>query len=265
MRFAVLGSGSRGNATLIECNGTRLLLDCGFALRELEQRLAAVDAEPRDLAAVVVTHEHRDHVAGVVRLAQRYGLAVWATPGTWNALCRGNTAYKDPGRRAAWSELPRPRLFPSHVPSLRIGALMLRPIPVPHDAREPCQFVFEGGGRRLGVLTDAGSVTPRMCEALRDCDALMLEANHDPQMLKLGPYPPSVQRRVGGAFGHLSNTQAAELLDRVRHAGLRRVLLSHLSQQNNRPELALAAMRGVCSDLDVGVADQDLGSGWLQV
>ncbi|MCG6940216.1 MAG: MBL fold metallo-hydrolase [Thiohalocapsa sp.] len=259
MRFAVLGSGSRGNATLIECDGTRVLLDCGFPLREVERRLAEIDAHPRDLSAIVVTHEHGDHVSGVARLAQRHGLTVWASPGTWNALCRGSA------RHAYWPELPRPRLFPSHAPGLCIGALTLRPIPVPHDAREPCQFVFEGDGRRLGVLTDAGTVTPRMCDALRECDALMLETNHDPDMLRRGPYPPSVQRRVGGAFGHLSNTQAAELLDRVHHAGLRQVLLSHLSRQNNRPELALAAVRSVVSDLDVAVADQERGSGWRPV
>lgn len=259
MRFATLGSGSRGNATLIECDGTRVLLDCGFPLREAEQRLAELDAHPRDLSAIVVTHEHGDHTAGVARLAHRHGLTVWATPGTWNALCKG------PARRAYWPELPRPRLFPSHIPQLRVGALTLRPIPVPHDAREPCQFVFEGDGRRLGVLTDAGTVTPRICDALRDCDALMLETNHDPELLRRGPYPPSVQRRVGGAFGHLSNAQAAELLHRIHHAGLRQVLLSHISRQNNRPELALSAVRSVCSDLSVGVADQDRGSGWLMV
>ncbi|WP_295883289.1 MBL fold metallo-hydrolase [uncultured Thiohalocapsa sp.] len=259
MRFAVLGSGSRGNATLIECDGTRVLLDCGFPLRELEQRLAAVDVHPSELSAVVVTHEHGDHVAGVPRLAARYGLEVWASPGTWKAACKGAA------KRAGADTLPRLRLFPSHARRLRIGALALRPIPVPHDAREPCQFVFEGDGRRFGVLTDAGTVTPRMCDALRECDALMLEANHDPELLRLGPYPPSLQRRVGGAFGHLSNAQAAVLLDRVLHPGLRRVLLSHLSQQNNRPDLALAAVRAVCSDLEPGVADQDQGSGWIDV
>jgi phosphoribosyl 1,2-cyclic phosphodiesterase len=259
MRFAVLGSGSRGNATLIECNGTRLLLDCGFPLREIERRLAALDARPAELDAVVVTHEHGDHVAGVARIARRHNLEVWASPGTWKAMC------KSPGRSAYWPELPRPRLFPSHARTVRIGGFVLRPIPVPHDAREPCQFVFEGDGRRLGVLTDAGTVTPRICEALRDCDALMLEANHDRELLRNGPYPPSLQRRVGGAFGHLSNAQAAQVLDRVHHAGLQRVLLSHLSQQNNRPELALAAVREVRAGLPAAIADQDRGTGWLDV
>lgn len=259
MRFAVLGSGSRGNATVVESDGTRVLLDCGFPLRDIERRLAAIDVRPHDLTAVVVTHEHGDHVAGVPRLAAHHGLEVWASPGTWKGTCTGI------GRRSGAADVQRLRLFPSHARRLRIGALTLRPIPVPHDAREPCQFVFEGDGRRLGVLTDAGTVTPRMCDALRDCDALMLEANHDPELLRDGPYPPSLQRRVGGAFGHLSNVQAAALLERVHHRRLAKLLLSHLSRQNNRPDLARAAVRGVCRDLDVSIADQDSGSGWICV
>ena len=253
MRFAVLGSGSRGNATLIETDGTRILLDCGFGLREIERRLADIGAEPDSITAVVVTHEHGDHVGGVARFAARHRVEVWSTPGTWKG--------------AGCPDAGRLRLFPGHGSGLRIGAFTLRPIPVPHDAREPCQFVIEGEGRRLGVLTDAGTVTPRMCESLRECDALMLEANHDPDMLRDGPYPPSLQRRVGGPFGHLSNTQTAELLDAVHHRGLRRLVISHLSEKNNRPELALAAVRGVASDLsaEVLVAEQDQATGWLDV
>lgn len=251
MRFAVLGSGSRGNATLIETNGTRVLLDCGFGLRDVETRLLGLDVRARDLTAIVVTHEHGDHVAGVARLARRHGLEVWASPGTWKG--------------AHAPEVGRLRLFPGHARSVRIDGLVLRPIPVPHDAREPCQFAFEADGRRLGVLTDAGAVTPRMCDALRECDALVLEANHDPDMLRDGPYPPTVQRRIGGPFGHLSNAQAAHLFDRVRHGGLQRLLLSHLSQQNNRPEHAVAALRSVQSDLEPLVAEQDRCTGWLEV
>jgi len=138
-------------------------------------------------------------------------------------------------------------------------------VPVPHDAREPCQLVVEGGASRLGMLTDAGTVTPRMCELLAECDTLMLEANHDPQMLRQGPYPASLQRRVGGPFGHLSNAQAATLLEAVHHRGLKRVLLSHVSAKNNRPELAVAAVAGICSSpaTSVLVAAQDQCTGWL--
>lgn len=257
MRFAALGSGSRGNATLIECRGTRILLDCGFAVRETERRLQQIDVAANTISAIVVTHEHGDHVAGVTRLAIKYGLEVWCSPGTWKGI----------GGNAGVSQIPRPRLFSGHGRGFRIGELLLRPIPVPHDAREPCQFVIEGAGRRLGVLTDAGTVTARMCDALKECDSLMLEANHDPQMLREGPYPPSLRQRVGGPFGHLSNRQSAELLDAVHHRHLKRVLLSHISAQNNHPSLALAAVRSVDADLRASllVAEQDQCSGWFGV
>ncbi|MGB5832514.1 MAG: MBL fold metallo-hydrolase [Thiohalocapsa sp.] len=253
MRFAVLGSGSRGNATLVESGNTRILVDCGFGLRETERRLAAIDVHAASIAAIVVTHEHGDHVSGVARLAVRHGIEVWTSPGTWKA--------------AGCPDVGRLRLFAGHGRGFRIGDLALCPIPVPHDAREPCQLVIDGDGRRLGMLTDAGTVTRRMCDSLRDCDALMLEANHDPQMLRDGPYPASLQRRVGGPFGHLSNEQAAHLLDAVDHAALKQVLLSHISAQNNRPDLAVAAMTAVDTGLHarLRVALQDQCSGWLEV
>ncbi|MGB5734957.1 MAG: MBL fold metallo-hydrolase [Thiohalocapsa sp.] len=251
MRFAVLGSGSRGNATLIESGETRILVDCGFRLKELERRLAVLDTRADSIAAVVVTHEHGDHIAGVARLAARHRIEVWSSPGTWRA--------------AGCPQVERLRLFTGHGRGFRIGDLHLRPIPVPHDAREPCQFVIDGDGRRLGILTDAGTVTPKMCEALQDCDAFMLEANHDPQMLRSGPYPRSLQQRVGGPFGHLSNQQAAQLLQAVRHERLKLVLLSHISEQNNRPDLAIAAVSGVDGGVSasVRVAEQDQVVGWL--
>jgi len=253
MRFAVLGSGSRGNATLIESGTTRILVDCGFGLRETERRLAEVDADPASIAAVVLTHEHGDHISGVARFARRYGVEVWSSPGTWKG--------------AGCPELGRLRLFAGHGRGFCIGDLRLRPIPVPHDAREPCQWVVEADARRLGMLTDAGTVTPKMCELLRDCDALMLEANHDTQLLRAGPYPASLQRRVGGPFGHLSNEQAAQLLSAVHHAGLKQVLLSHISVQNNRTDLVIAALSGVDAELGAAlrVAEQDQGTGWLDV
>ena len=253
MRFAVLGSGSRGNATLIESGATRILVDCGFGLRETERRLAELGADAGSIAAIVVTHEHGDHVSGVARLAGRYDIEVWSSPGTWKG--------------AGCPDVGRLRLFAGHGRGFRIGDLMLRPIPVPHDAREPCQLVIDGDAGRLGLLTDAGTVTPKMCDALQDCDALMLEANHDPRMLRDGPYPASLQRRVGGPFGHLSNQQAAHLLDAVLHAGLKQVLLSHISAKNNRAELAMAAVSGVDADLGASlrVAEQDQCSGWLEI
>lgn len=253
MRFLALGSGSRGNATLVEAGGTRVLLDCGFAAREIERRLAGVGLAAVDLRAVLLTHEHSDHVRGVVRLAQRHGLEVWTTPGTW--------------RQAGGAVLPGLRLFPGHAARLTLGDLRVIPYPVPHDAREPCQFVFEHAGQRLGVLTDAGTVTAHMRALLADCDALILECNHDPGMLRRGPYPPPVQARVGGAFGHLSNRQAAELLDSLPHRRLRHLLIAHVSEKNNRPELARSALLEVSADLErrLHIARQDVPGPWFSL
>lgn len=254
MRFAAVGSGSRGNATLIEAGGTRLLIDCGFSRREIEARLAALDVEPGSLDAILVTHEHGDHIAGVGPFAAHHRLPVWATPGTWRAAgCRPDTDV---------------RLFVPHGHGgVRIGDLRVRPFPVPHDAREPCQLVVEGNGRKLGVLTDTGTITTRIRERLGDCDALMLEANHDPALLRCGPYPPSLQARVGGAFGHLSNRQAAELLDGIGHERLTHLVLAHVSAHNNRPDLARSAVGEVSADLAArsSVASQDGCTGWYRV
>jgi phosphoribosyl 1,2-cyclic phosphodiesterase len=251
MRFATLGSGSRGNAVLVESGGTRVLVDCGLAAREAQRRMEELGASPDDLAAILVTHEHGDHVRGVATLACRFGIEVWATPGTW--------------RQAGAENLPRLRLFSGHDAAFRIGDFAITAFPVPHDAREPCQFVLEGAGRRFGMLTDAGRVTRYIRDLLRECDALLLECNHDPEMLRAGPYPPSLQERVGGDFGHLSNDQAAGLLDSLPHAQLRHLVVAHMSEKNNRPDLARSALLGVSADLAprLTLAGQDRPSPWL--
>jgi len=251
VRFATLGSGSRGNATLVEYGSTRILIDNGFSLRELERRLDLVGLEPHGIEAVLLTHEHGDHAKGVAAFAARYGAAVWTTPGTWKAV--------------GAPEVPRLRLFSGHAGGISIGDLRVLPYTVPHDAREPTQFVFECAGGRLGVLTDAGSVTPHMRAMLRDCDALILECNHDVNLLRSGPYPPVLQRRVGGPQGHLSNTQAAALLDSLPVAGVRHLLLAHVSQKNNRPDLVRDAVRGVCDSLAqrAWLADQEGPGPWI--
>lgn len=253
MRFATLGSGSQGNATLVEADGVRLLVDLGFSLRETERRLALLGAEPEGVRAILLTHEHGDHGRGVAAFANRYGVPVWTTPGTWRAL--GSPL------------VPELRLFSGHGGGMALDGMRVLPYPVPHDAREPCQLVFECTGRRLGMLTDAGSVTPHMCSVLRDCDALILECNHDPDLLRQGPYPPVLQRRVAGRLGHLSNTQAAELLDALPNAALRTLLIAHISQKNNRQDLVFAAIGGVSESLAsrARLAAQDAPGPWLDV
>jgi len=251
MRLASLGSGSRGNATLVESGDLCLLIDCGLPTSRIRAGLERLGRRLEDLTAIAVTHEHSDHVAGVERLARRLGLTVWMSGGT----------------AAGVGELPgiSVNLFSSHQP-FHLSGVTLHPFPVPHDAREPTQFVIDDGRSRLGVLTDLGSVTPHVVEMLADCDALFLECNHDPDMLRLGDYPPALKRRVGGDWGHLSNQQAADLLARLDHARLRCVVAAHLSEKNNHPDLAFAALHEVLGDIDrLRVADQETGLDWVML
>ncbi len=251
MRFASLGSGSRGNALLVEAGETRILIDCGFGVREAHARLARIGLSPEDLSGILITHEHGDHIAGAFKLAVRNRLAVWMTHGTFSAA--------PPGRM----ELPRVELIDSHQP-FQVGALDIHPFPVPHDAREPVQFVFSDGRHRLGVVTDLGCSTPHVEQMLTGCDALVLECNHDEEMLQQGDYPAHLKRRIAGRFGHLDNTAAADLLAALDVSRLQHIVAAHLSQQNNTPALAQAALAGVlgCAVEWVGIADQDAGFDW---
>jgi phosphoribosyl 1,2-cyclic phosphodiesterase len=252
LRFASLGSGSRGNATLIQSAGTLVLVDCGYPARELTRRCEQLGVDPARIDAILVTHEHGDHIRGVGPVARKYRLPVWMTHGTHRA--------RDCG------ELPERRLFGSHDGPFRIGDLEVTPVPVPHDAREPCQYTFASGGLRLGLVTDLGSLTPVLVSSLEGVDALLLECNHDPHMLANGPYPPSLQARVGGNYGHLSNQQAAELLRRIDHQRLRHLVAAHLSEKNNTPELAREAMLSVADFGErLNLLAQDEGSGWFEL
>lgn len=254
MRFACLGSGSEGNALVVESGRTRILLDCGFGLKETVARLARLGLAPEELNAILVTHEHSDHIGGVTRLAARFRLPVWVSHGTCAHL-------------ASLDQLPPDlHLFDSHAP-FAIGDLAVHPFPVPHDAREPVQFVFGDGRVRLGVLTDTGSTTPHIVAMLSGCDALVLECNHDADMLANGPYPPALKRRVGGDFGHLDNGTAARLLASLDTARLQHIIAAHLSRKNNTPTLAQAALAAAlgCEPHWIGLADQDLGFDWRRI
>lgn len=244
MRFACLGSGSRGNATLVEEGGTSLLIDCGFSVRETERRLARLGRSADQLTGILVTHEHADHVQGVAKLARKHKLRIWTTRGTWAA--QGD------------SDVPAVTYIDCHE-RFAVGDLEVQPFPVPHDAREPAQFVFGNGEVRLGVLTDTGCVTPHIERVLAGCDGLFIECNHDEQLLAGGDYPPSLKRRVGGRFGHLSNRQAGELLAGLAHGALRHVVAAHLSDRNNTPDHARAALSSAldCEQDWIGVAAQD--------
>jgi len=255
VRFASLGSGSRGNALVVESGATRLLIDCGFSLRETEYRLGRLGLDGSAISAVVVTHEHGDHVGGLGPFARRHGVPVWMTSGSRQGLESGGTGH-----------LPDVRVFSPHE-RFAIGDVELNPYPVPHDAREPCQFVFGDGAVRLGLLTDAGSITPHIVSCLGDCDALLVECNHDRGMLERGPYSRPLKDRVGGPYGHLDNDTAAALLGAVASGRLRHVVAMHLSETNNAPALATTALQRVLGG-DTGalrVASQDDGFDWCDL
>ena len=258
MRFCSLGSGSGGNATLIEASAgitsTRLLVDCGFSLRELTRRLERAGSTPAALDAVFITHEHGDHAGCVLSLAQKHRVPIYTSRGTWQAI--GAPAV-DPGLLH----------FARDGETLALGDIELRPFAVPHDANEPLQLRAGDGWRTLGLITDIGSTTPYVAASLQGCDALLLECNHDEALLRASSYPASLKRRILGSHGHLSNASAAELLGQCLHAGLRHVVAAHLSASNNRPELAAAALAEIlaCAAEDIPVARQDSGLNWLSL
>ena len=241
-----MGSGSRGNATLLALGDSRLLVDCGFTLKQTRTRLARLGLEPEQLTAILVTHEHADHVQGVVPLARCYGIPVYASHGTRRGV-------------ADWRGVDV-RTFDSHAP-FQLASVRVTPVPVPHDAREPTQFVFDAAGLRLGVLTDLGHVTRHVETAYRDCDALLVEANHDRDMLWRGDYPLHLKRRIASPLGHLSNEQTVALLRQFGNLSSRHVVVGHISEQNNDAARIAAAFGG----LGVRFANQDEGFGWLNL
>lgn len=254
MRFASLGSGSEGNALLVEAAGTRLLMDCGFGLNDSIARLARLGISPERLDGILVTHEHGDHSGGVARLARKFGLPVWLTHGTLRGLS------------GKLSGVERICEIDPHRP-FSIGDIEITPYPVPHDGAEPVQFVFGDGARRLGVLTDAGSSTPHIEAVLGGCDALVLECNHDSDMLMNGDYPWSLKQRVGGRFGHLNNRDAAAILSRLETGRLQHLVAAHLSRSNNTEALALEALVATlgCEPGWITVATQQEGFGWREI
>lgn len=229
MKIWMLGSGSRGNALLLECGDSRVLIDAGFPISSLAARLVSVGVAPQSVEAVVVTHEHGDHVKGAAAGASRWGWALYATAGTADAC---------------------PELHDADVRTFEAGGTLslrridVQTVPTSHDAAEPVALVAteHAGGARAGVAYDMGVVTPAVRAAFADVDLLVLEANHDTGMLHAGPYPPSVRGRISGRLGHLSNRAAAQLACDCAHAGLQSLVLAHLSEKCNDAALATATV-----------------------
>jgi phosphoribosyl 1,2-cyclic phosphodiesterase len=250
LRFASLGSGSSGNALVVESGTTRVMMDCGFSIAETKARLERLGLTPSVITGIVVTHEHDDHMGGVAALARRYAIPVYLTRGC-----------------SQWLPADFPavlvKIIDSHTP-FAIDGLAIEPFPVPHDAREPVQYVFGDGAARVGVVTDLGTVTHHVVEKLSGCQALVVECNHDLDLLWAGPYPESLKHRVAGRFGHLCNRDAGHLVAALERAGLRHLIAAHLSLQNNKPALAVDALSEAagCEREWVGVATQAEGFAW---
>jgi phosphoribosyl 1,2-cyclic phosphodiesterase len=255
LRFKSLGSGSTGNATLVEVTGqrpVRLLVDCGLGLKQLSVRLAQAGLADDDIDALFITHEHSDHIGCARQFARRYRVPVWMSHGTHEGI--GSPDFDGLLNTARDGE------------AIDLGDLQIMPFTVPHDAREPLHLTCTDGAKKLGLLTDLGHATAHLLAHLARCDALLLECNHDSELLAQSTYPPFLKRRVGGMYGHLSNTAAGAIARSLLHGGLKHLVAAHLSGQNNRPELARQAMSDALgSATEIVIADAGTGTHWLAI
>lgn len=254
LKFATLGSGSGGNATLIQTEDTTVLLDCGFSCQELSNRLTKLHLSVQNIDHILVTHEHGDHINGVGVVARRSGAQVWMTPGTWRK------AEKRLGK------IDNVNMLDCHTP-LALNDMEVAPYPVPHDAAEPCQYVLGDGNVRLGVLTDTGSITPLIEKMLGGCEGLLLEYNHDREMLLQGEYSWALKQRIDSPYGHLNNDASAGLLDRLDKRKLKHLVAAHLSEQNNHPDLVRDRIADVLNTRaeDIDLAHQEKPSDWYHL
>lgn len=235
---------------LVESADTLVLIDCGLTVRTLEDRLGAAGRSPEDIDAVLITHEHSDHISGLTPLLRRVQCPVWATHGTARSL----------------SNISDHRVV-HYGAEFSIGNMRVHPFPVPHDAREPVQYRFESAGLTLGILTDTGHVSAHITQTLGSVDALAVEFNHDLDSLTSGPYPNHLKARVGSDFGHLNNEQAADLVDKLDHSRLRWVVALHMSQQNNSPANVATSVAEVRdrAAFDFWQATQGVPTDWFEL
>ena len=262
LRFSPLFSGSSGNATYVGCDDAHLLVDAGLSGTRVTQELMKVGVDPDMLSAILVTHEHSDHIKGIGILSRKYDLPVFATEGTWREMY---------GKIGAIS--PRNMRIFEPGQDFYIGSIDVTPFATPHDAGQPVGYTFEISGAKLAIATDLGSVRDSWFKYVKGADAVILESNYDPGMLQTGPYPFDLKKRIMGRHGHLSNDDAGEVAAELAKNGTRQIILGHLSKENNYPELALQCtlsalkLAGVrCqSDVRVMVASRDGNSGMYSV
>ena len=236
VHFGTVASGSSGNCIFIGSDSTRVLIDAGLSGKRIEAGLSSMGVAPQSLDAILITHEHSDHIQGAGILSRRFDVPVYATPGTWEAM----ESYSALGKIH-----PRNKLLVYSGERLILNDLCISPFAIPHDAAEPVGYAVESEGRKVAVATDMGKVTPLIEESISECDVLLLEANHDLDLLENGPYPMQLKRRIRGDFGHLSNVSAGQLITKVYHERLTHVLLGHLSEENNRPAVAFQTVNDI--------------------
>lgn len=256
LRFRVLGSGSSGNATLVETGDCRILIDAGLGSRELQERLLSAGVDPSSLQAIYLSHEHGDHSKCAASFSRKWGVRLRGTRGTYAALGLGA------------EEIAGYDVLVAGSPS-RAGRLSVTPVAVSHDAAEPIAFVVACNGHRLGHATDLGHIGRGLVEAFRECDAVLVESNYDPAMLRSGPYPWSLKERITGGRGHLSNGDVGRYLSHGLGVACREVVLAHVSRNNNHPEVVRmtaeqALDRRGRSEVAITITDPD-GTGWIDV
>jgi len=256
MYFASIGSGSSGNGTLIKSDKNLILLDCGFTCKETVRRLALLDVKPEDITAILVTHEHNDHISGVGVLSRKYQIPVYMNYGTYTQKNLGI--------------FHRLTIFNSFQ-SFYIDDLLILPLIVPHDAREAVQFIFQKNHKRLAILTDLGHVSPYLVQELKTIHALVIEANHDLTMLKNGSYAESLKKRVSGNYGHLENQQAIQLINQIDLNQCQHLVAAHLSQENNSTDEVIKAFEPIQQvlskkvQLEIELAGQENGFKWKTI
>lgn len=256
MEFASLGSGSSGNGTMIKAGESTVLIDCGFSAKEAEIRLARLHTDPQELDAILVTHEHTDHIRGVSVLARRNNIPVYASPGTFEVLA---------GRDDPLIKSQELVYEIQSGASFNVKDLTVQAIDVPHDVNEPIQYVCRVNGIGVGVLTDCGSYTDQMVEHFSNLNGLLLETNHDVNMLENGPYPWNLKNRIKSAVGHLNNQQSRDFAQAIFHANLQHLVLGHISQKNNEKALIKDVFDDYPSGTSVSFASPSVGTGWYRV
>ncbi|MGB1882353.1 MAG: MBL fold metallo-hydrolase [Gammaproteobacteria bacterium] len=253
MRFAVLSSGSAGNATVVATDTTAVLIDCGISLKELERRASSIDFDLGVLTAILITHEHDDHIGSVHTVARAHDVPVFATRGTFEAS------------NGRLDRISQKHIFGTEQ-SFAVGDLEITPVIVPHDAREPSQFVVSNASARLGILTDLGHSTRHLERHYNGLDALIIEFNHDLELLANGAYPATLKSRIGGPYGHLSNPDTVALLRRLDCSRLRVLIAAHLSEKTNAPDIVEACFSELAfQDTECMLAAQDEAMPWIEL